>query len=158
MDDLGKIIGGLAGSASSGDGGSAVGGDIVGAIGGLVAGQGGLQGLIDTLGKGGLDDIAKSWISTGANKPVTPAALGDALGATKVDELARQSGLPIETLLPLLASALPAIIDALTPDGQVPQGDAAAGFDIGGLLQGLSDAANAGPSSPLAGLGKLLGG
>jgi hypothetical protein len=31
-------------------------------------------------------------------------------------------------------------------------------FDIGGMLQGLSDAANAGPNSPLAGLGKILGG
>jgi uncharacterized protein YidB (DUF937 family) len=152
MDDLGKIIGGLTGGDAGG------GGDIVGAIGGLVSGQGGLQGLLDTLGKGGLDDIAKSWVSTGANKPVTPSALGDALGPEKVDALAQKSGLSVEALLPLLASALPAIIDALTPDGQVPQGDAAAGFDIGGLLQGLSDAANAGPTSPLAGLGKLLGG
>lgn len=153
MDDLGGIIGGLAGGT-----GGAGGGDIIGAIGGLVGGQGGLQGLLDTLGQGGLDDIARSWVSTGTNKPVTPSALGDALGSGKAQELAKQSGLPVETLLPLLASALPAIIDALTPDGQVPQGDAAQGFDIGGLLQGLSDAANAGPSSPLAGLGKLLGG
>jgi uncharacterized protein YidB (DUF937 family) len=134
------------------------GGDIVGAIGGLVGGEGGLQGLIDTLGKGGLDDVAKSWVDTGGNKSVDPAKLGEALGDDKVEELVRKSGLPVEALLPLLASALPAVIDALTPDGQVPQGDAARGFDIGGLLQGLSDAANAGPSSPLAGLGKLLGG
>lgn len=149
MDDLGKMLGGLTGGG---------GGDIVGAIGGLVGGEGGLAGLIDTLGKGGLDDVAKSWISTGGNKSVDPAQLGAALGDDKVNELAQKSGLPVGALLPLLASALPAIIDALTPDGQVPQGDAAKGFDIGGLLQGLSDAANAGPSSPLAGLGKLLGG
>jgi uncharacterized protein YidB (DUF937 family) len=150
MDDLGKMLGGL-----TGDGG---GGDIVGAIGGLVGGEGGLSGLIDTLGKGGLDDVAQSWISTGGNKAVEPAKLGEALGDEKVNELAQKSGLSIEMLLPLLASALPAIIDALTPDGQVPQGDAAKGFDIGGMLEGLSEAANAGPSSPLAGLGKLLGG
>jgi uncharacterized protein YidB (DUF937 family) len=151
MDDLGKMLGGLTGGGSGG-------GDIVGAIGGLVGGEGGLSGLIDTLGKGGLDDVAKSWISTGGNKSVEPAQLGAALGDDKVNELAQKSGLPVGALLPLLASALPAIIDALTPDGQVPQGDAAKGFDIGGLLQGLSEAANAGPSSPLAGLGKLLGG
>jgi uncharacterized protein YidB (DUF937 family) len=151
MDDLGKMLGGL-----TGDGGG--GGDIVGTIGGLVGGQGGLQGLIDMLGKSGLDDVVQSWISTGGNKQVDPAKLGEALGEDKVGELARKSGLPVGALLPLLASALPAVIDALTPDGKVPQGDAAQGFDIGGLLQGLSDAANAGPSSPLAGLGKLLGG
>ena len=150
MDDVNKMLGGL----TSGQGG----GDIVGAIGGLVGGQGGLQGLIDTLGKGGLDDIAKSWVSTGGNKNVDPQQLGQALGPDKVNQLSAQSGLSVEMLLPLLASALPAIIDALTPDGQVPQGDAAAGFDIGGMLQGLSEAAQAGPDSPLAGLGKLLGG
>jgi uncharacterized protein YidB (DUF937 family) len=149
VDDLNKMLGGLTGGQ---------GGDIVGAIGGLVGGQGGLQGLIDTLGKGGLDDVAQSWVSTGGNKPVTPEALGQALGPEKVNQLSAQSGLSIETLLPLLASALPAIIDALTPDGNVPQGDAAQGLDIGGMLQGLSEAANAGPNSPLAGLGKILGG
>ena len=150
MDDLNKMLGGLTGGQG--------GGDIVGAIGGLVGGQGGLQGLIDTLGQGGLDDIAQSWINKGSNKPVTPDALGAALGPDKVNQLSAQSGLSIEALLPLLASALPAIIDALTPDGNVPQGDAAQGFDIGGMLEGLSEAANAGPNSPLAGLGKLLGG
>ena len=31
-------------------------------------------------------------------------------------------------------------------------------MDIGGMLQGLSEAATAGPSSPLAMLGGLLGG
>jgi uncharacterized protein YidB (DUF937 family) len=151
MDDLGKTLGGLTGDTGGG-------GDIVGAIGGLVGGAGGLQGLIETLGKGGLDDIAQSWISTGPNKAVTPSALGDALGGGQVQALSTKSGLPVEQLLPLLASVLPTVIDALTPDGNVPGGDAAAGFDIGGLLQGLSEAANAGPNSPLGGLGKLLGG
>ena len=108
MDDLGKMLGGLTGGGG--------GGDIVGAIGGLVGGEGGLSGLIDTLGKGGLDDVAKSWISTGGNKSVDPAQLGAALGDDKVNELAQKSGLPVGALLPLLASALPAIIDALTPD------------------------------------------
>lgn len=150
MDDLGKMLGGLTGSGG--------GGDIAGAIGGLVGGEGGLSSLIDTLGKGGLDDVAQSWVSTGGNKPVEPARLGEALGDDKVNELAQKSGLPTEALLPLLASALPAIVDALTPDGKVPDGDAAKGLDIGGMLQGLSEAANAGPDSPLAGLGKLLGG
>ena len=39
----------------------------------------------------------------------------------------------------MLAAALPTIIDALTPDGQVPQGDAAGGFDLGSMLGGLSE-------------------
>jgi hypothetical protein len=60
--------------------------------------------------------------------------------------------------MPLLAAALPHVIDAPTPNGQVPAGNATAGFDIGGLLEGLSSAAQAGPTSPLAQLGNLLGG
>jgi uncharacterized protein YidB (DUF937 family) len=151
MDQIGNLLGGIGG------GGGGV-GDIAGAIGGLVGGEGGLQGLLDTLGKGGLEDVAKSWVGTGANKQVDPAKLGEVLGDAKVNELAGKAGLPVGALLPILASALPAVIDALTPDGNVPKGDAAKGFDVGGLLQGLSDAANAGPNSPLAGLGKLLGG
>jgi uncharacterized protein YidB (DUF937 family) len=151
MDQIGNLLGGIGG------GGGGV-GDIAGAIGGLVGGEGGLQGLLDTLGKGGLDDVAKSWVGTGANKQVDPSKLGEVLGEDKVNELAGKSGLPVAALLPILASALPAVIDALTPDGNVPQGDAAKGFDVGGLLQGLSEAAQAGPNSPLAGLGKLLGG
>jgi hypothetical protein len=50
------------------------------------------------------------------------------------------------------------VIHAITPDGQVPQGNTAAGLDVGRLLEGLSEAANAGPNSPLAGLGARLGG
>ena len=150
MDEIGKMLGGSGGSGGAGD--------IAGAIGGLVSGEGGLQGLVNQLGQAGLGDAVSSWVSTGANKPVDPNALGAALGPEKVQQVAGQSGLDVGTLLPILAAALPTVIDAFTPDGQVPKGNAAAGLDVGGVLEGLSEAANAGPNSPLAGLGALLGG
>jgi len=150
MDEIGKMLGGSGGSGGAGD--------IAGAIGGLVSGEGGLQGLVNQLGQAGLGDAVSSWVSTGANKPVDPNALGAALGPEKVQQVAGQSGLDVGTLLPILAAALPTVIDAITPDGQVPKGNAAAGLDVGGVLEGLSEAANAGPNSPLAGLGALLGG
>jgi len=149
MDEVGKVLGGLSGGA---------GGDIVGAIGGLVGGDGGLNGLVNQLGQGGLGDIVGSWVGKGPNKPVEPAALRTALGEEKVSQLASRSGLSIESLMPILAGALPAIVDTITPDGKVPGGDATAGIDLGGLLEGLSSAASAGPNSPLAALGGLLGG
>ena len=151
MDEIGKMLGGMTGGPA-GDG------DLVGAIGGLVGGPGGLQGLIGQLTQGGLGDVVGSWVGHGPNRPVEPAALGAALGDAKVNELAAQAGLPVATLLPMLASALPAIVDTITPHGKVPEGDATAGLDLGGLLEGLSAAASAGPSSPLAALGGLLGG
>ena len=150
MDEIGKMLGGSGGSGGVGD--------IAGAIGGLVGGEGGLEGLVNQLGKAGLGDAVSSWVSTGPNKAVDPNALGAALGPDKVQQLAGQSGLDVGALLPVLAAALPTVIDAITPDGQVPKGNAAAGLDVGGVLEGLSEAANAGPNSPLAGLGALLGG
>jgi uncharacterized protein YidB (DUF937 family) len=148
MDDIGGMLGGI--------GGHGDGGDLVGALGGLVGGQGGLEGLVDQLGRAGLGDVVGSWVSTGPNKAVDPARLGEALGPDRVEALAGTAGLPVGTLLPMVASALPAIVDTLTPDGKVPSGDAAAGLDIGGLLEGLSAAATAGPASPLAAIGGLL--
>lgn len=154
MDDLGGMLGALTGGTEGGG----AGGDIAGAIGGLVGGEGGLEGLVGRLDKAGLGDAVSSWVSTGPNKPVAPAALGDALGPDTVQQLAGQSGLSVDALLPVLASALPTVIDALTPDGKVSSGDVAAGLDVGGILEGLSEAAQAGPDSPLGQLGKLLGG
>ena len=148
MDEIGKMLGG-------GFGGGA-GGDLVGALGGLVGGEGGLEGLLAQLGQGGLGDAVGSWVGTGQNKQVDPQQLAAALGPAKVQQLAGQSGLSIEMLLPLLAAALPTIIDAITPDGKVSSGDATAGLDIGGLLEGLSGAAKSGADSPLASIGDLL--
>ena len=95
MDEIGKMLGGSAG------------GDIAGAIGGLVGGEGGLQGLVNQLDKAGLGDTVSSWISTGANKPVDPQVLGDALGPDTVQQLAGQSGLDVGSLLPILAAPCP---------------------------------------------------
>jgi uncharacterized protein YidB (DUF937 family) len=143
MDDLARMAGG---------------GGIAGAIGGLVGGEGGLEGLVGKLSAGGLGDVVSSWVGTGPNKAVDPGQLANALGHDRVQQLAGQAGLSTDALMPMLAGALPAVVDAITPHGKVPGGDAAAGLDIGGLLEGLSSAAKAGPSSPLAALGDLLGG
>jgi uncharacterized protein YidB (DUF937 family) len=158
MDDLAKILGGAGGSATGAASEPGPGGDIVGALTGLVSGQGGLESLLGRLQAGGLGDQVASWVGTGPNQSVDPAKLGHALGDEQVQELSTRTGLPIAQLLPMLASLLPTIIDTLTPDGRVPSGDAAAGLDVGGLLEGLAGAAQGGPGGPLGGLGDLLGG
>ena len=151
MDEIGKMLGGSGGSGGAGD--------IAGAHRRARRRRRRPRGPRRTSsGKAGLGDAVSSWVATGPNKPVDPNALGAALGPDKVQQLAGQSGLDVGALLPVLAAALPTVIDAITPDGQVPKGNAAAGLDVGGVLEGLSEAANAGPNSPLAGLGALLGG
>ena len=97
------------------------------------------------LGQAGLGDTVSSWVATGPNKPVDPNALGAALGPDKVQQLPARRGLDVGALLPVLAAALPTVIDAITPDGQVPKGNAAAGLDVGGVLAGLSRGRERGP-------------
>lgn len=153
MDELGKMVGGLAGQAG-GSGGSG----LVDAFSGLVGGEGGLQNLVGQLGNSGLGEEVASWVGTGQNKSVDPGQLQSALGDQRVQELAGKSGLSVEQFLPLLAAALPTIIDAMTKDGQVPSGDATNNIDIGGILEGLGSAAQSGPGGPLGQLGELFGG
>ena len=154
MDDLGKMLGSL-GGGTAGAGGT---GDIAGALGGLIGSEGGLDGLLGQLQAGGLGEQVQSWVGTGPNQPVNPDQLASALGPDKVNQLASQTGIDIGALLPMLAAALPTIIDALTPDGQVPEGNAAGGFDLGSVLGSLGGSASAGSgSSGVPDIGSILG-
>ena len=81
---------------------------------------GGLGGLLAQLQAGGLDDIVKSWVGTGQNKPVQPDELGDALGKRAVTQMADKAGCTQDDLLTQLSKALPGLIDKLTQDGRIP--------------------------------------
>jgi uncharacterized protein YidB (DUF937 family) len=134
MDDLTKMLEGAADSR----GASAA--DPAALLGGL-QNAGGLDAVLDELRGAGLGDAVDSWISTGENKPVDPAALGQALGPDTVQKMAGGTGIDVGQLLPLLAAFLPQIVNMLTPNGSVPSGglNGAAGSlpDLGGLLGGL---------------------
>ena len=62
----------------------------------------------------------RSWIGLASNEPIEAEQVGTALGPTKVNDLARQTGLPRAQLLEQLARLLPTVIDRLTPQGQLP--------------------------------------
>ena len=124
--DAAKVVGGLLGQFGAG-------GDATPSPASAMAGIGP---LIQHLQQAGLADQVASWVSKGDNKPVDPQALGAALPADKLGELAKSLGLDVSQLLPVLAAALPTVIDALTPDGQTPTGGAG-GADIGSVLGGL---------------------
>ena len=81
---------------------------------------GGLGGLLDKLQKGGLGDVANSWVGSGQNKPVSPGQLGPALGPDIIKTLAQRSGLSEEEITKQLSQALPGIVDRLTPQGRLP--------------------------------------
>jgi uncharacterized protein YidB (DUF937 family) len=83
--------------------------------------EGGLGGLLEKFRQGGLEDLIKSWIEPGPNKPIAPDQLQQALGTTTVDDLSRQTGMPKDDLLVQLSKLMPEVIDKLTPDGRLPK-------------------------------------
>ena len=82
---------------------------------------GGFGDLIKGFQNAGMGDVVSSWIGTGDNMPVSPEQVERGLGRARVERAAQQSGLSLEALLPVLAAALPTVIDALTPKGEVPE-------------------------------------
>ena len=87
----------------------------------LLASQpGGLGGLVEKFQSAGLGGVMQSWISTDANQPVAPDQVHSALGPDLVQQLATRTGLPIGQVLQLASQHLPALIDHMTPEGQVP--------------------------------------
>jgi uncharacterized protein YidB (DUF937 family) len=84
---------------------------------------GGLSGLAQTFKDKGLGDAISSWISTGKNLPVSPDQIKHALGADRIQQISNNAGVSQEEASRGLASLLPEIVDKLTPDGKVPDGD-----------------------------------
>lgn len=114
-----QMVEGLLAALSGGQGGG-------GGLGGLA----GLAGLVQQLQQGGLAEQVGSWVSTGQNLPVSPEQLQGALGSDLLGQLAGRMGLDAGQAAGPLAQLLPQVIDALTPNGQLP----AAGGDLGSLL------------------------
>lgn len=83
---------------------------------------GGIAGLMEAFQKGGLGEIARSWVSTGANLPVSADQIQSVLGSERIQALASKLGVSTEQASGQVAEFLPQIIDKLTPNGQVPEG------------------------------------
>lgn len=84
---------------------------------------GGLDGLVQQFRAAGLADAVASWIGTGQNVAIDGDQLAAALGSETVDDVASRVGIPRQEAASELAVILPRLIDQLTPDGRVPQGD-----------------------------------
>jgi uncharacterized protein YidB (DUF937 family) len=81
---------------------------------------GGLAGLLEAFHNKGLGDIARSWVSTGENQPVSPGQVESVFGRERLEELANSAGVPVDAFKAKLAQYLPTVVDKLTPDGEVP--------------------------------------
>jgi len=107
---------------------SAVGGggqknDLMSIVMGLLGGQGGLNGLINQFASKGLGDIINSWIGAGINLPVSVDQLQSVLGKDTISQLASKLGMDNNAFTSQLSDLLPQVVDKLTPNGNVPEGD-----------------------------------
>jgi uncharacterized protein YidB (DUF937 family) len=89
-----------------------------------VGGSGGLADVVSAFNKGGLGDVMASWVGGGPNQPVDPGALANVLGPDVLGQFARKAGIGSADASSVLASVLPGLVNQMTPQGQVPQGNA----------------------------------
>lgn len=118
MSLFGDIAGKLTGGAAGGGGQ-----ELIASIVELLnSREGGLSGLAAAFQQNGLGDIVSSWIGTGQNLPVSSDQIQQVLGNDQIRAFAEKAGISAGEAGPKLAEFLPAIVDKLTPGGQMPQG------------------------------------
>ncbi|MDX7951230.1 YidB family protein [Lichenihabitans sp. Uapishka_5] len=126
---LGNLLGGASGGTSSpmgavlssilGGGGAQQGGMASSGLGGALGG-GGLGGLLSQFQNAGLGHVADSWVGNGSNHPVSPDQLQNVFGADRVNDMANQAGMQPGDFLSQLSQHLPAAVNGMTPNGQLP--------------------------------------
>lgn len=134
LDDLGKAVGGALSGQGKQAGGGGGQGALLQALMAMLA-SGGLDSLVKSFQQKGLGDIIGSWISPGANLPISPDQVTKAFGPEQMGQLAKQSGLDVGAVATQLSGMLPGLVDKLTPDGGLP--DRAALEKGLGMLKGL---------------------
>jgi uncharacterized protein YidB (DUF937 family) len=123
LDQLaGQVLGNLAGGQG---GGQNLQGMLMQMVLGMIQNQpGGLGGLLGKFQQAGLTEQAASWVSTGQNLPISGNQLEAALGADEIGNIAQQLGVSSGEASGALANLLPGLVDRLTPQGQVTEGNA----------------------------------
>jgi len=101
-----------------------------------VGGSGGLGGLATAFQGKGLEDVLSSWVSTGANKSISPSQLESILGSDSLDQFAQKAGIGAGDASSVLASLLPELINQMTPRGSMPE-TSSLESTLGGTLSSL---------------------
>ncbi len=104
---------------------------------------GGFSGFLEKFNRAGLGDTAASWVGSGSNTPLSNEQLESAIGADSIENIAAQAGTDYDTAASATAYMTPRVVDALTPDGVVPQ-ETDLLSRIGGYLTGFGGAAPGG--------------
>jgi uncharacterized protein YidB (DUF937 family) len=103
----------------------------------LIAGMlasGGLGKILGGMRASGLSAQADSWVGTGSNEPISADDVQSALDPEQIAEIADRLGVSREQAAEVLAEVLPAAVDHVTPNGEVPP-DAELESELAGLLE-----------------------
>ena len=87
----------------------------------LIQQNGGIGGVLQRFQQAGHGGATQSWLAPGAqNVPISGDVLQQVLGSGALAEIAQQFGMSPQHAADSVASALPGVIDHMTPDGTVP--------------------------------------
>jgi uncharacterized protein YidB (DUF937 family) len=100
--------------------GGAIGAEMVTVVNGLIEKHGGIQGLVSQFEQQGLGATVRSWVGTGANQPISPDQVHQAIGPDTMKQLAAKFGMSSDELAKKLSSVLPQAVDHMTPEGKLP--------------------------------------
>ncbi|WP_118178903.1 YidB family protein [Paraburkholderia phosphatilytica] len=99
---------------------------------------GGLNGLIQRFHENGAGDIINSWVSNGENQPISADTVQNVLGSDVVANLASKAGIDPQQAGGLLSQILPHVVNAATPQGEVPADGKLNSDTVLGALGGLA--------------------
>lgn len=99
---------------------------------------GGLNGLIQKFEQGGAGEVIQSWVGNGQNLPISGDQVQQVLGSDAVSGLAQKVGVDPSEVSGLLAQVLPHVVNAGTPNGEVPAGGTINTESVLGTLGGLA--------------------
>ena len=80
-----------------------------------------LKEVLSKFESAGLKDHVASWIGNGKNLPISKEQVEKALGSGQLKEIANKFGIQVEQVSTQLAWHLPAQVDRLTLDGELPK-------------------------------------
>ncbi len=119
--------------------------------------SGGFAGFLNLFSKAGLGDTVSSWVSSGANSPLSNDQVSSTFGSLPLASMAEKVGLPVGVVTSALGYMVPQVVDKLTPDGVVPE-ESSLLSTIGDFLSNWGGAA-IGAVGAVAGLaGSAIGG
>lgn len=114
--------------------------------------SGGIAGLLEKFRQQGLGDVFSSWLGGTSGTPATinTQQVENVLGSSAVNGIASRLGIAPGTVLAAASAALPKLIGAVTPNGQLPSGIPPSISGLIGSLGGIGSAAAATASAAAA--------